>query len=301
MDHGRIDRLLNLMRLLSSNVDYTIPELSERLDISKRSIFRYLDSFRKAHFAVIKKSPNTHKLLRMPVRRIDLSELVHISEEEAHILHALLAALSGDSQVLINLEQKISALFDATSVTEIIGNRRAAEHIMRLKEAMDEKMQVKLRNYESGNTESVSDRIIEPIRFSSNYTDVYAYETSSGQIKTFKIARIGSVEILMRDWQYEDKHEVIEPDCFRMNGKQSSNVTLRMTLKAKNLLIEEYPLSLKDVIQEGGYWYLKTEVKDLAGVGRFYLGLSDQISIVDSPELTEYVKRHIRKNLSEYL
>ena len=237
----------------------------------------------------------------MPVRRIDLSELVHISEEEAHILHALLAALSGDSQVLINLEQKISALFDATSVTEIIGNRRAAEHIMRLKEAMDEKMQVKLRNYESGNTESVSDRIIEPIRFSSNYTDVYAYETSSGQIKTFKIARIGSVEILMRDWQYEDKHEVIEPDCFRMNGKQSFNVTLRMTLKAKNLLIEEYPLSLKGVIQEGGYWYLKTEVKDLAGVGRFYLGLSDQISIVDSPELTEYVKRHIRKNLSEYL
>ncbi len=301
MDHGRIDRLLNLMWLLSSNVDYTIPELSERLDISKRSIFRYLDSFRKAHFAVIKKSPNTHKLLRMPVRRIDLSELVHISEEEAHILHALLAALSGDSQVLINLEQKISALFDATSVTEIIGNRRAAEHIMRLKEAMDEKMQVKLRNYESGNTESVSDRIIEPIRFSSNYTDVYAYETSSGQIKTFKIARIGSVEVLMRDWQYEDKHEVIEPDCFRMNGKQSFNVTLRMTLKAKNLLIEEYPLSLKDVIQEGGYWYLKTEVKDLAGVGRFYLGLSDQISIVDSPELTEYVKRHIRKNLSEYL
>ena len=301
MDHGRIDRLLNLMWLLSSNVDYTIPELSERLDISKRSIFRYLDSFRKAHFAVVKKSPNTHKLLRMPVKRIDLSELVHISEEEAHILHALLAALSGDSQVLINLEQKISALFDATSVTEIIGNRRAAEHIMRLKEAMDEKMQVKLRNYESGNTESVSDRIIEPIRFSSNYTDVYAYETSSGQIKTFKIARIGSVEILMRDWQYEDKHEVIEPDCFRMNGKQSSNVTLRMTLKAKNLLIEEYPLSLKDVIQEGGYWYLKTEVKDLAGVGRFYLGLSDQISIVDSPELTEYVKRHIRKNLSEYL
>ncbi len=301
MDHGRIDRLLNLMWLLSSNVDYTIPELSERLDISKRSIFRYLDSFRKAHFAVIKKSPNTHKLLRMPVRRIDLSELVHISEEEAHILHALLAALSGDSQVLINLEQKISALFDATSVTEIIGNRRAAEHIMRLKEAMDEKMQVKLRNYESGNTESVSDRIIEPIRFSSNYTDVYAYETSSGQIKTFKIARIGSVEVLMRDWQYEDKHEVIEPDCFRMNGKQFFNVTLRMTLKAKNLLIEEYPLSLKDVIQKGGYWYLKTEVKDLAGVGRFYLGLSDQISIVDSPELTEYVKRHIRKNLSEYL
>lgn len=300
MDHGRIDRLLNLMCLLSSNVDYTIPELSERLDISKRSIFRYLDSFRKAHFAVIKKSPNTHKLLRMPVRRIDLSELVHISEEEAHILHALLAALSGDSQVLINLEQKISALFDATSVTEIIGNRRAAEHIMRLKEAMDEKMQVKLRNYESGNTESVSDRIIEPIRFSSNYTDVYAYEISSGQTKTFKIARIGSVVLLLTDWEHEDKHEVIEPDCFRMTGKELIPVTLKMSLLAKNLLIEEYPQAMNDLTFEDGSWWLRTNVKKIAGVGRFVLGLLDQVKIVDSPQLKSYISRYKNEYMDDF-
>jgi predicted DNA-binding transcriptional regulator YafY len=40
MDHGRILRLLDLMKLLSSNVDYTIKELMDRLDISRRSIFR---------------------------------------------------------------------------------------------------------------------------------------------------------------------------------------------------------------------------------------------------------------------
>ena len=72
-------------------------------------------------------------------------------------------------------------------------------------------------------------------------------------------------------------------------------------MKNKNLLIEEYPLSARDLTYEDGHWCLRTNVKSLAGVGRFYLGLSDQISIVDSPELTEYVKRHIRKNLSEYV
>ena len=43
------------------------------------------------------------------------------------------------------------------------------------------------------------------------------------------------------EWKFEEKHEVIDPDCFRMNGKRCYNITLKMTLKARNLLIEEYP------------------------------------------------------------
>lgn len=200
-----------------------------------------------------------------------------------------------------NLERKLSALFDATSVTEIIVNKVAGENIMHLSRAMNGKKQATLVDYESGNTMSISDRLVEPIKFSTNYTDVYAYEVSTGITKIFKISRIGKVEVSLTDWQHEDRHETIQTDCFRMTGKEDIPVTLKMTLKAKNLLIEEYPLSLKDILHEGGDWYLKTSVKDLAGIGRFYLGLSDQISIVDSPELVEYVKRHVRKNLSSYL
>ena len=86
-----------------------------------------------------------------------------------------------------------------------------------------------------------------------------------------------------------------------MNGKDSFEVTLKMTLKAKNLLIEEYPLSQRDIYMENGSWILKTTVKDLAGVGRFYLGLSDQIEIIQSPELVSFVRNHIRKNLARFI
>lgn len=297
MDHGRIDRLLRLMLMLSSNVDYTIPELADKLEISRRSVFRYLDSFRRAGFAIYKRSVNVHKLLEMPVKRIPLSELIHISEEEAHILHSLLVALSGDNQVLINLEQKLSALFNATSVTEIIGNKTAAEHLMRLKEAIDTKKRVTLENYESGNTMMVSDRLVEPYGFSANYSDVYAYEISSGTNKMFKICRIGSVIPEQQDWEFEEHHKKMDPDCFRMNGDRSIKVNLKMSLKAKNLLIEEYPLASRDVILEDGTWWLKTRVKDLAGVGRFVIGLADQIKIIDSPELEEYVNQFCKKYL----
>ena len=297
MDHGRILRLLNLMKLLSSNVDYTIRELMDRLAISRRSIFRYLDTLRIAGFAVAKKGTNIHKLLSMPKEGINLSTLIHFSEEEAYLLHNLIGALTSDCQVAINLENKLAALFDATSVTEIIGNKITGENIMRLRQAIDEKKQVTLVRYESGNTMSISDRLVEPIKFSSNYRDVYAYEVSTGITKVFKISRISQVEVSLADWKNEDKHEKIETDCFRMAGKEDIPVTLKMTLKAKNLLIEEYPLASKYVSYDGKSWWFRGNVKDLAGVGRFVIGLADQMDIIDSPALVNYLKIFTERNL----
>ena len=297
MDHGRILRLLNLMKLLSSNVDYTIRELMDRLAISRRSIFRYLDTLRIAGFAVAKKGTNIHKLLSMPKEGINLSNLIHFSEEEAYLLHNLIGALTSDCQVAINLENKLAALFDATCVTEIIGNKITGENIMRLRQAIDEKKQVTLVRYESGNTMSISDRLVEPIKFSSNYRDVYAYEVSTGITKVFKISRIGLVDVSLADWQHEDKHEKIETDCFRMAGKEDIPVTLKMTLKAKNLLIEEYPLASKYISYDGKDWWFKGNVKDLAGVGRFVIGLADQIHLMETPALSDYIITFANKHI----
>ena len=193
--------------------------------------------------------------------------------------------------------KKLTALFDATSVTEIIGNKVAGENIMRLRQAIDEKKQVTLVGYESGNTMSISDRLVEPIRFSTNYTDVYAYEVATGITKVFKISRISQVEVSLTDWQHEGKHEIIETDCFRMAGKEDIPVTLKMTLKAKNLLIEEYPLSSKYISFDGEHWWFKGNVKELAGVGRFTLGLADQITVTDTPVLKDYIRRFVQEHI----
>ena len=278
------------MLMLTSNVDYTTNELSRILEITEQSTFRYLRTFKDTGFVIEKRNGNIPKLMKMPIKKIKLSDLIHLSPEEAHILHTLLMSLSGDSQVLINLEQKLAALFDATSITEIIGNRTAAENLMRLREAMDDMTQVILRDYESGHTMTVSDRLVEPYGFSTNYCDVYAYEVATGLNKTFKVSRIGYVMPLQTEWENAEHHEVIEPDCFRMNGKNRIPVTLKMTLMAKNILIEEYPLSSRDLIFEEGFWWLRTTVKDLAGVSRFVIGLADQIEIIDSPDLCNYIR-----------
>jgi predicted DNA-binding transcriptional regulator YafY len=297
MDHGRIVRLLKLMELLSSNVDYTIQELMDRLETSRRSVFRYIDSLKVAGFTMKKKGTSVHKLLTNSCHKIELSQLIHLSDEEAYLLHNLIGALTSDCQVAINLEKKLTALFDATSVTEIIGNKVAGENIMRLRQAIDEKKQVTLVGYESGNTMSISDRLVEPIKFSTNYTDVYAYEVATGITKVFKISRISQVEVSLTDWQHEHQHGKIETDCFRMSGNEDIPVTLKMTLKAKNLLIEEYPLSSKYISFDGEHWWFKGNVKELAGVGRFTLGLADQITVTDTPVLKDYIRRFTQEHI----
>jgi hypothetical protein len=69
-------------------------------------------------------------------------------------------------------------------------------------------------------------------------------------------------------------------------------------MKAKSLLVEEYPLATRDLTFENGSWWLRTTVKDLAGVGRFTIGLADQITIVNSPELSQYILSFAQKHLS---
>ena len=47
MDQPKIERLLRLMALMSGNVDYTVEELASRLETSYRSIYRYIETFKR--------------------------------------------------------------------------------------------------------------------------------------------------------------------------------------------------------------------------------------------------------------
>ena len=301
MEHASIYRIFRMLEMLSSNVDYTTPELTERLDVCERSTYRYIETLKLAGCTIVKKDKNIHKLVKIPLEGIKLEELVLISSEEAYLIHRMLRSIAGECPMVYNLELKLAAIFDAICITEIVGNKSASENIKELKKAINNHERVILMNYESGHTMHISNREVEPYGFSTNYADVYAYEIATGKNKIFKVCRIGWVKPTCHLWEHEDKHEVIAPDCFRMNGKELIPVTLKMTLMAKNLLIEEYPLSARDLTYEDGYWWLRTTVKSMAGVGRFVMGLADQIEIVDSYQLQSYIENFVKQHFDRYL
>ncbi len=82
-----------------------------------------------------------------------------------------------------------------------------------------------------------------------------------------------------------------------MHGEQRIRVRLELGLLASNLLCEEYPLAERDLKPlRRGRWLLDTEVAGMAGIGRFVVGLLDDIRIVDAPELTEYLRAYLQKH-----
>ena len=42
-------------------------------------------------------------------------------------------------------------------------------------------------------------------------------------------------------------------------------------------------------------------VSGMEGVGRFVIGLASEIKIIDSPELTKYIKLYVENYLKNYL
>ena len=295
MDQPKIERMLRLMKMLASNKNYTINELAERLGISYRSIYRYIDTFKDSGFVVEKLHSNVYRLGKMPKGSVDLKDLIYFSEEEAYIVNSLINSLDSTNALKINLKKKLSAVYNSTSIINYVQKKEIAEHIESLGNAMRDKKIVILKGYESSHSGEISDRLIEPFEFSTNCIDIWGYDLEKEENRVFKISRIGKVIVMDEDWINEARHQKSKTDCFRISGYEQTPIKLEMSMMAKNLLIEEYPLAEQDIRKEGEKWILETMVSGMEGVGRFVIGLAHEIQVIDSPALENYIN-HFANN-----
>lgn len=294
-DQPKIERLLRLMKYMSGPVDYSVPELAERLETSSRTIYRYILSFKDAGFFVRKINGNSYKLGKLPRNSVDLDNLVYFSDEEASLVNALLDQLEPTNSLKSNLKSKLSAICSTLPITDYVSKRSKAAHVADLGRAIESKLQAVLRRYESGHSNTVRDRYIEPFGFTTDFIDVVGYDTEDGRNKIFKISRIGEVDVTESPWEYEEQHKKLDRDVFRISGDVSYHVRLRLSSMAKNLLEEEYPMSSKHVQAENGEWILDTVVHGLKGVGRFVAGLMDEVEVLEGEDLKAYLKEYGKK------
>ena len=295
MDQPKMERMLRLMKLLSGNVNYSVPELSDKLGMSVRTIYRYIDTFKAAGFAVTKLHGDCYKLGSLPKDTVDLDRLIYFSEEEAYLVNSLIDGLTPTNSLKSNLKQKLSAIYKSTSIADYVDSRSNAAHVQALGEAIDGHLKVVLKDYESGNSHTIRDRFIEPFAFTTDYIDVWGYDLEDGRNKTFKIARIGEVLLRGGEWTSAASHKKSGTDIFRMSGDVPYRVKLKLSFMAKNLLVEEYPLAGKFLSKEGQNWILDTEVFSMNGIGRFVSGLMGEVEIIVGEELKTFLKEYGKK------
>lgn len=310
MDQPKIERMLRLMALLSGNIDYTVDELADKLEMSQRTIYRYIDTFKAAGFSVEKVRDYVYHLTTLKSGVADLSNIVYFSPEEAYIVNRLIDGLDSDNALKGGLKQKLAAIYDRTSIADFVDRPSNAKKIQTLAEAIKEKKVVELHRYTSSNSGQTKDYRVEPFAFTNNYAGFWAFDLDASLNKRYKILRLHDVKKTDEPWSKEFAHHITPMDAFRIHGDKEYHVVVRMNNIAKNLMVEEYPLTESDIRSEETpavmmdaiklpqhdmdnpewqHWIYDGTVRGMDGIGRFILGLQHNIDILEGEELKRFL------------
>ena len=293
MDQPKIERLLRIMMMLTGNITYTIPQLAKRLHTSERTIYRYIETFREAGFLIYREG-DYFRIDKESKYLKDISDLIHFSEEEAYILKSAIENIDETNLIKQNLKKKLASVYNYKMLAEVTTHPKNKNNVEKLAEAIKNHQQIILNNYQSANSNSVQDRLVEPFKFTTNLVQVWCFEPASQTNKLFNIARIGAITLTDEPWHYEAEHNAGYMDIFRIASNKKLPVKLSLSLRAANLLIEEYPLAELYMSEtEKNRWLLATDVCSYEGVGRFVLGLYDDIDLIDSPKFQTYLNKRL--------
>lgn len=136
MDQPKIERLLRLMKMLTANTELTVDEIAERLDMSRRTVYRYIDTFRAAGF-IIKKSGSYIRIDKASPHFKDISQLVHFTEEEAAILKRAIENIDEGNALKQNLKRKLYSVYDNGTLPDTVVKGGNAARIHALLEAIE--------------------------------------------------------------------------------------------------------------------------------------------------------------------
>ena len=295
MRHDKLERELELLQLLAENRSYSVCMLCQRLGISRRNLYYYLEFFRDCGF-VVEKHGQCYSIDRSSPYFSRLFDRVAFTETEAVALRQLLSQADSRNTVLEGIRRKLDRFYDFDILTNDELRQRAARHVGTIYEAIKLRQMVVLKGYSSPHSQSQRDRVVEPFMLMNGNNEVRCYEPASQMNKTFKIARMSDVQLLDLRWSHEDCHRQMFTDIFMFSDERQLPVSLRLGRLAHDVLLEEYPRAQRYVepADDGDHWRLQLPVCSYRGIGRFVLGLYSDIDILATDDFRQYIRQQIK-------
>ena len=299
MELEKFARQLKLMLLLTQNRLLSIEEICNRVSMSRRSVYRYIDAFKSMGF-VVKKEGTRYRLDHSSPFFREIVTGIQFTEAEGVALSQILNSVYNNSAEVRALREKLSNLYNPDILSRHGVDSTLAQNISRIFQAIKEERVVLLRDYNSPSSGQVSNRIVEPYLFINENAEVRCYELSTKMNKTFKVSRCADVELLDLLWSHKEEHMPFYCDLFGFTGDTRLPVSILLGQLSTSVLLEEYPDAQRQMsLQPDGRQLLKTEVCSYVGIARFVLGLYDDIEVVDSPEFKEYLLQRVHHILEK--
>lgn len=285
---------LDVILAIAGDREQTADQLAQILGTSKRNAYYVLKALKDYGFVL----HHIHGYYNIDAHSPffqEISRSVNFTHEQAQYLYNVLNGMDKGDAMAGLMKRKLQRFY---YLNEYVGDTRFLpgyhKNLQMLQKAIQRKRVVILHNYSSSHSGTVTDRTVEPFQFLGDNTDIRAFEIGSGVNKTFKISRVEKVEILQTDWFNEDKHKKVFTDMFLYSGDEWHNVKLRLDLKAHNFMQEEYPHSEAVMKQEDDtHWIFETGLASYTIIGRFILGLYDDIEVLEDEGLRKYLDERI--------
>ncbi len=295
----KVERILKLILFLNGPFGKSKDECCDFLDIKSSAFYTYLNILLNCGFMIVQKEGYYNVDAENSQNRF-LVELFHIDEEEACILSRAISGLDISHRKAALIKQKFMKLMDTEEALDALVGKQQSEIVKKIHRSIRQKKQVIFKAYASGHSKTIKDRYVEPFEFKDGLELIWAFDLERITNRQFKVCRIEDVIITDLSWEREDKHRSRPVDIFRNTGVMDKEVSFKMNLLARNLLIEEYPLSEKFIVKESNNEYvLETNVTKYEGPARFILGLAEHIKVNGSKGFITFLekKRHF---LSEF-
>lgn len=288
---AKLLKLFQLIAVLKAG-RWTIKQLTERFDSSKSSMYRYLDLLEEAGFCVEK---DFHDRYFMITTDDDPLE-ARFTVEEITMMRALLKA-DAHHPLKSSLLKKLSLNSELDGMPHLFLKAHLGHLVEQLTHALNHQHQVLLKKYHSANSQRITDRLVEPISFGPNYSTLFALDVKEKACRLFKLDRIGEVVETHKPFQYKDLHQPPSCDLFGLTGKSFTTVTLHLSARAYLLLREEFPMAIPYLqkAKNNKRYTFTGPVASYAGIGRFVMGLLDEVEIVAPVEFREYVRKKMKK------
>lgn len=294
-------RQLQLLQLLTGNTELTVREICDELDISARTFHRYIAMFRAAGFEVASRR-SIYTIFQTSPFYASIADKMQLRGSEVNTLVRMLDKAGTGDPSIASLRRKFSNLYGVDfSLKEARADDLLVRNTALLQKAIRSRRQVLLHDYESPHRQTLSDRLVEPFRLLPATASVRCYELQSNSCKTFKIARIrGEVELCKENWRYPTLHVNYYTDLFGFSGEERSRVILRLTMLAAQVLCEEFGVKDSQLLIDGDNTHriFSTYVCSPVGIGRFVMGLLNDVEIVRGPELQAYVDAELLRHLN---
>ncbi len=294
IEQAKLLRVLQIIRMLRNGQGRTLAQLAQALDCSTRTVRRYLDLLGEVGYLV------DERINRRGVFFLfegEPKQAPFFTAEESALLEQALAGLAAGHPLGAGLRHKLRRTTELIPLADELVDLQRGRMVQQLSTAVLERKQVRLVRYQSADSGTSRDRVVEPVALTEGFEQLNAVEVSSGQLRTYKIRRMEDVVVL----DHPCVHPVTEEhlDLFGMSGPTWLPVVLRLTERAYRLLVEENAgarqFTSPDLASgERGYVF-RGQLRSYLGIGRFVLGLPTEVRAVEPEAFRVFLREKVAR------